>query len=760
MKSLWRSFAGGEITPELFGRLDLTKYQTGLARCRNFRTLPHGPAERRPGLRFIVEAKSAEPPMGVGAPDNSAVRLIPFSFSADQTAVLEFGHNYIRFVINGSALLEDPVAVASVSGSTVNTTGAHGFVTGDDVFVGGRFVRVVVVDADTFNVVDRWGASVTVDPSAATAARVYTVVTPYAAADLADLHYAQDSDVLTLTHPGYEARELRRTAAVNWSLSVVSFAPTLSPPTGVNVVPTVGTAGNQNPQSYCVTCVASDNVTESLASSVVSTSNNLTVSGNYNTVVCASVPGYRYNFFKKRGGTFGYIGQVYASGATVSIIDDNVTPDTTKTPPEDIYTLNTADGKYPSAVTHFEQRRVFAATAEAPQTIWATRSGTASNLTSSVPSQDDDGMQFRIASQQQNAIRHLLPLSDLIVLTVGGEFRVYADGGGALTPTGFSVKPQGYSGASNAQPALTSGSILYVQAQGSRVREMAYNWQSNSYASIDISVMAPHLFDGYTTTALVYSRAPVQTLYAIRSDGALLGLTYVPEQQVYGWHRHDTDGAFESACVVSEGAEDVLYVVVRRQVNARTVRYIERLGSTSWVDQADAFYVDSGLTYRGDGGVMVTVLSGLHHLEGKEVQILTDGATHPPRTVVNGAITLDYEALVVHAGLGYTSDLVTLPLAAQELPASGQGVMKNVNGVRLRVARSSSVKAGPTLDRLTEYPSRDVADPFDSPPALRSAEMRFSIGPSWNSDGQVCVQQTEPLPLTVLSVALDVAPGG
>jgi hypothetical protein len=231
----------------------------------------------------------------------------------------------------------------------------------------------------------------------------------------------------------------------------------------------------------------------------------------------------------------------------------------------------------------------------------------------------------------------------------------------------------------------------------------------------------------------------------------------VPEQQVYAWHQHSTDGLFESAAVVSEGLEDVLYVVIRRTVNGRSVRYIERLRSRLFVDQADAFFVDSGLTYDGPP---VTALTGLHHLEGKTVQILADGAVEPAKPVVDGAITLEFPASVVQVGLGYDSDLITLPLALEGAEATAQGRTKNINGVAIRVTQSSLVKAGPTLDRLTEFPAREVTDPYGSPPALRTGELRFAIGPSWNSDGPVCVRQDQPLPLTVLSMALDFATGG
>ena len=829
MKTLLRSFAGGEITPELYGRLDLTKYQTGLALCRNMTTLPHGPAARRPGFRFVAEVQNSNPLLPPGA-TNLRTRIIPFVYSADQAVVIELGDYKARFYVNGAAVLQSsgPV-ITSIVGSTVTTVIAHGFSTGDDVRIGNRFHRITVTGANTFTTADRWGSPTTA--SGTGAIRVYTLTTPWPVDAVFQLRFTQDADVMTITHPAYPAQELQRVLSSFWSLSTVGFTPSGTIPTGLTVTATVGTAGNQNPQSYVITSVQADGITESLPSPPVSTNNNLTVSGNFNTLRWTPAVGvYRYRLYKQRGGTYGYIGQaplitgeiissitratttatlttatphglatgdvVTVSGAvpvqfngtytiTVSsttvftytmasapasnattvgsyvaieaIVDDNVLADTSVTPPEDVYELNTASGQYPTAVTHYEQRRWFAAPSDEPQAIYATRTGTLSNLTSSTPSQDDDALKFRIAAQQNNSIQHLVPLADLIALTGGGEFRIYADNAPAITPTSLSIKPQGFSGSSEVRPALTNNSALYVQAQGSRMRELAYNWEASAYSSMDVSIMAPHLFNGYTVRDMAYSRAPVPTLWCVRSDGALLGLTHVPEQQVYGWHQHVTDGLFESVCVVPEASEDVLYVTVRREVDGRTVRYIERLQTRIFVDQEDAFFVDSGLSYYG---TPVSSVSGLWHLEGKQVQILADGSVHPVRTVSGGSITLDASYSVVHVGLAYTSDLQTLPLALEGAAAAGQYLRKNINGVALRVTQSNLVKAGPSFAKLTEYPARDHTDPYGSPPALRTGELRFAVSPSWNSDGAVCVRQDQPLPLTVLGIALDVATGG
>lgn len=825
-KFLLRSFAGGEITPELAGRIELTKYQTALALARNVVTLPHGPATRRPGLRFVTEAKDSTHP----------VRLIPFAYSATATVVLEFGHYYVRFHSNGATALEASIAITSISGGLVNTATAHGYSTYDWVYIGGRVHRVFATSPGNFSTIDLWGnASVA---SGTSVARVYTLESPYSSADLADLHYAQSADVLTLTHPNYPVYELTRLAATSWTLTIPNFAPPSAAPDGVSATATVAVSTNLTQAKYVVTAVQSDGVTESMPSASASATNNLTLAGNFNTLTWNAVDGAaRYNVYKLRGGAYGYIGQVSAQAGTtkaiatifrnfpigdskkvyvtttaahgfttgdrvfitgtgassldgvwsvtvtsstqfnytsasrstqykttgtasipsLQLVDDNVLPDTTRTPPEDIITLNAGSNDYPTTVTYHEQRRWFAGTNDKPQVLWATRTGTDANLTSSIPTREADAMEIKIASLQNNQIRHLVPLSDLIAFTAGGEWRLYADGVPAITPTSISIKPQGYSGSNNVMPVVTSGSILYVQAQGSRVREIAYNWESNAYKSIDITIMAPHRFNGFTLTDLAYSRAPEQMLWAVRNDGTLLGLTYVPEQQVYGWHAHDTSGYFESVTVVAENNEDALYAVVRRTIAGRTVRYVERLNTRIFSDQEDAFYVDSGLTYDGSP---VSSLSGLYHLEGQQVSILADGAVHPVRTVTGGAITLDYAASVIQVGLAYTSDIRTLPLAIEGAQAAGQGTMKNVNKVHLRVTQSSLVKAGPSFDKLREYPARAVTDPYGSAPALRTGEISLGVDPSWNTDAAICVRQTDPLPLTILSMTLEVAVGG
>lgn len=770
-KLLHRSFAGGEITPELFGRVDLTKRQTGLKLAQEAIVLPHGPVVRRPGRRHVNQAKNA----GTGA--DQQVRLMPFSFSANQTMVLEFGHQYVRFHTLGGTLLE---AAKNVTGVTyanpaVFDAVGHGYLNGEWVYctvsadplvdlLYDRYCIIANKTNDTFELTDLDGNPISTlgmtgyASGELTVARVYTVTTSYSGADVFDLHFAQNADTITIVHPSYAAAELARVSATSWTLTTVTFGTPMTAPAGLTVLATNAAGGKLTDQYYVVTSVDDDGVTESLASAPASDNNDLTLQGNYNTISWSAVAGaYRYRVYKLRGGIYGLVGETDA----LSVVDDNILPDTLTTPPEDFLELNTGAGDYPAATCYHEQRRWFGGIDDAPQTVFGTRNGTESNLTSSVPSQDDDGLRFRIASNTQNAILHLVPLSDLLALTAGGVWRIFSDGSPAITPTSLSIKPQDYMGANNVQPILASNTMLYVQARGSRIREMAYTADvdyTSVLKSTDVCIMAPHLFNGYTITQIAYSRSPDQILWAVRSDGMLLTLTYVPEQQVYAWARAVETGV-ESVCVVGEGNEDVVYMVTSRTLRGVATRNIERLNTRIFTDQALAFFVDSGMQLDlGEDGA--TVARGLWHLEGETVTILADGAVEPEQVVTDGTLTFDESVRYLSVGLPYTTDIETLPIASEGAADGLQGTMKNVVAVHLRVGQTSMFEVGPTFAKLTPNRSRLVSDDYGSPPSLQDIETRIGISGAWTTDGGVCVRQSQPLPLNLLSMTMEVQAGG
>jgi len=333
IKTFTRSFAGGEITEEMAARVDLIKNQTGLALCCNFKVLPHGPIENRAGFEYVIETKFS---------DRESV-LIPFLFSNQQAYALEFGDAYMRIHVNGGVLLNSAQSIASATNASpgVFTKNAHGYTNGrwlyfSDVVgmdqLGGRFMIVTDVTTNTFRLTDL--AGVAFDTTALGAfvsgnmAPVYEIVTPYADEHLADIHYTQSADVLTLVHPTYPVQEVKRLGATNWTITSPTFAPTISAPAAPTV--TVGAGSGSIDYEYVTTAIAADGLEESLASPSDSVTNNLAGAGAFNTIVTATVAGaVRYNVYRLISGLYGYIGQTDGGDFT----DDNILPDTSKTPP-------------------------------------------------------------------------------------------------------------------------------------------------------------------------------------------------------------------------------------------------------------------------------------------------------------------------------------------------------------------------------------------------------------------------------------------
>jgi len=508
--------------------------------------------------------------------------------------------------------------------------------------------------------------------------------------------------------------------------------------------------------SYKVTAVAED-FTESIASSSVTVTNNLFVAGACNTITWTKVAGaIRYNVYKEQSGLYGYIGQVEQPAdptTTASFKDDNIAPDIGRTTPifgSDLVTAN----NYPGAVGYYEQRRCFGGTNTQPQAVWMTASGTESNLSYHLPTLDSDRIFFQVAARESNTIRHIVPLQQLVLLTNSAEWRVTSVNGDALTPYTISVKPQSFIGSSNVQPIIVNTSLIYCAARGGHIREMGYNWQANGYITGDLSLRAAHLFDDYEIRDMAYAKSPQPMLWFVSNNGKLLGLTYVPEEQIGSWHQHDTDGEFESCAVIAEGEEDYLYVIVKRTINSVTKRYVERMETRNFTSLASSWFVDSGLT-RTAAGTESTV-SNLGHLENKVVSVVVNGKVQPSKKVIGGSITLTTPATVgqiITVGLPYTSDLQTLPMILNT-EAFGQGIVKNVNKVAMRVYRSSEFYIGPDANRLVK------SNVYTTTPSLLTEEVDVMIPPSWASGGQVLLRQTDPLPITVVNMSVEVAIGG
>jgi len=1116
-----RSFAGGEIGPDMYGRIDADRYQTGAARVRNMVSKPQGPVQSRPGLQFVQEVKDS----------TKKVSLRTFKYSDSQAYALEIGAGYIRIYQNGSVLTNVgqsyPSYIPSVNLSSVVTgtsvvtlASTHAFSTGDPIRFTeatpgtnvlpkplrvGQTYYVRVVTSNSISLADTAakaasgvpadlvkintigsnlsgcrihrqytaGDVVTYTPVGGTlgtyatnvflpnkhsedlptqnstqpwyrmpASNVYEIYNNFAEADLADLHYVQSNDVMTIVHPAYAPQELRRYGARKWALEQARFAPRCATPENIVATPRYGertsidffSAGNpiewtissgqlpvrfycQNKQnlaagdvlwisgclwnlvdnarsllyadtstggssiassnfgilqtyqtgiqlqrnlfcsitnsggqilincnephllqpgavvgfsmglstpgasgtlgtaygissyqsvkywivsvsdstfkisttnpltgaptyvsfvstntypmryvvfngvaqqvldiatldnSYKVTACHADG-SESETSTELSIRNNIFSYGAYNTIHWDAVVGSptnnlsvnyeapsSYRVYKLDAGIYGLIAQVplyatetatvtveYGSYVTVNwpnhplsdndpivlseiVFGGNLTfvapgvvyyvrridtgpengkfylslePDSNafvQSVPQASVTctlrrkyfvrddaLPTDAGnaapiidkvfqganQYPGAVTYFEQRRVFAGSLNNPQNVWMTKTSTEGDFSYRLPVVSDDRVAFRLAAREGFRIRHLVPMSSLLLLTESGEWRVTSINTDSLTPTSLSVRPQSYVGSNNVQPAVVNNVVLFAAARGGHVRELGFSNEQQSYITGDLSLRAAHLFDDYQILDMAVAAAPMPLVWMVSSSGKLLGLTYIPEERITGWHSHDTDGVFESICVVPEGDEDRLYACVKRTIGGVDKRYVERMAPFKVQALADVRYSDSWVSY---SGAPTQTISGLSHLNGKTVSILADGKVHPHKVVSGGLVTLDYAASNVAVGLPYTAELHTLPATIQ-IDGFGTGRTKNVGRSWLRVYESPGFEIGTAESGMT--PSASYADSQ----TMTSGVVEVTVPPAWTQDGQVVLQQDNPVPLTVIGMTFEVSVGG
>jgi hypothetical protein len=209
-------------------------------------------------------------------------------------------------------------------------------------------------------------------------------------------------------------------------------------------------------------------------------------------------------------------------------------------------------------------------------------------------------------------------------------------------------------------------------------------------------------------------------------------------------------GIVESITAIPSGAEDQVYVAVRRTINGATVRHIEYLKSLQFGGViTDAFFVDSGLTYDGSA---TSTITGLNHLEGETVSVLADGSAHADKVVSGGTITLDRDAQKVHIGYGYTSTIETLRLEGGANDGVSQGKIKRIHGVTIRFLESVGAELGPDLDNLDRIPFRDSSMPMDEAVPIFTGDKEIFFPSGYDNDARIVVRQTQPLPMTVTAI--------
>ena len=718
------SFAGGEISPALWGRTDWERYAVSLKTCLNFMVMPYGGLKNRPGTKFECAVQDS----------SVSGRLIPFSYSTTQTYVLEMGDKCCRILKNG-ALLGTGNEISDLSAYAAGTTYAAG-----DYVASGGLAYVSRVASNTGHTPASsptyWLPVVT----NADGEVVITLITPWAVADLPLLKYTQSADVLTICHPSYVPQQISRVAETAWT--VAAFAAYAGPFDDVNdntsvtiyasaVSGSVTLTGSGSPfastdvgkmiyleqQTAGRAWLAGESIS---AAGVIRRANGKYWSSLASGTCGSNRPGEDLPKHKDKwddgGVNWAYLHPGFGWATITAYTDANTVAATvvSRIPDGCVGSGNTtykwAKGAwnsvngYPGCTTYHQQRHVFGGSPGFPQHIWLSRTGDYVHFGKSSPLLDDDVLIYPLSSRQVNSVRHITALGRaLIGFTSDSIWAIRgSDNQGVLTPTTVQADPQGFLGASDVAPLSIGNALVYVQDKGQAIHDLAYSYVDDAFGGEDLSLFANHLVEGYEVVDWCYQCVPYGIIWVVRSDGALLGLTYNQKQKVIAWHQHDIGGDVEACCCVSEGNEDVVYLLVKRTINSATVRYIERLASRQFDSIEDAFFVDCGLSYDGwnTGSTTITLSGGTTYGYGEEIDITASAAlfAYPATTDVGD------EIVYVDDGIRYA-----IRITSTSSTTAAKGIPSKTIPAAYRSARADWGFARSTMAGLSHLEGQTVA---------------------------------------------------
>lgn len=556
----------------------------------------------------------------------------------------------------------------------------------------------------------------------------YEVASPYGAADLDRLRWTQSADVLFLACPGHAPRMLSRTGHTAWTLTL--FEPEDGP--------------------YLDVDLSDTSLTPSAAGGAVT--------------ITASAPVFAATDVGRllrigHDGAWGWCRiTAVASGteAAAAVKGDFAAAAATVTWRLGAWSDTTG---WPECVTIHQGRLVWGATRTAPDTVWLS---TAAGYTDYAPTMTDgvvagdNAITLTSADDRVNAVRWLASAHGrLIAGTSGGPFAIEPAGDGPLMPSNAAMRRGHVAGAAAVPPARVGGSLAYASRTRGRLWQLAYDWTAEGYSAPALSLAAAHLA-GRGIRAMAYQHEPWSVLWLVLDDGMLAGVTHVPELQILAWHRHaigGTDARVLSLAVVPGPDRDELWLLVERTVDGAVRRHVEVMEApfapSAPDDQAGAAFVDAHLTYDGPP---VEELAGLDHLEGETVQVLADGALHPPRLVQGGAIALQGAASRVVAGLACPFRFLGLDLQLTLADGSTLGRPRRIDQVTIHRLDSLGGRVGIDGAPLETLPIRQDSDPIGEAPRWQSGTSAVRVGAGWARAVAVVVENADPLPMTITAI--------
>jgi len=651
------SFTSGEISPSLYARTDLARYQSAVKKLLNFIPMQYGGVRNRAGFKAIPCAfnQFLWPFYAYGSP-----KMIPFSRSENENIIIIVGWGAFRFIKNGElvTLPKKPITGVTNASVAVVTCTAHGYSNGDKILITGvsglsqvnnREFYISNKTTNTFELYfyDRDLSLQAVDSTnygayinGGGAYKIYEVANDYEAAvdeqnDEAAvdeqnvlIDYVQSVDLMILTHEKYPPKYLRYFGDTNWTHGdyQINRGAFQAKNTTNNTV--VYDRANNRLYSHPYGVFSDYNIGQYIeletndfgvawGAGVAVGVGDIRRAGDhfYKSLSLATTGSLRPTWTSGSGSDGGVEWQYVHSGKGIAkitsfvsirevvVIEIETIPEGCNLgarTPSNRWSMGAFGGNqgYPKAVNFYQERLVFGGTKAQPETVFTSSVGAYDDFGTSSPLKDDDALTFTIAGRKLNKIKFIEGVQDLLCFTSSGENLIAGGSNYVLTPSTLSVRPQSNYGCAEVKPVLVGSNVVFVHQNGSTLLDMGFSADSAAQSGLiadDITLLANHLFLGKNIIRLMYQQSPDNVLWALRDDGVLLSCTYLRSQQVVAWAQHTTDGIFRDVCVIQENGKDRLYAIVERN----GIGSVEVLADRDIATIYDSFFVDSGYSYDG-----------------------------------------------------------------------------------------------------------------------------------------------------------------
>jgi len=314
----------------------------------------------------------------------------------------------------------------------------------------------------------------------------------------------------------------------------------------------------------------------------------------------------------------------------------------------------------------------------------------------------------------------------------------------ALTATNFNIKTAGAAG-------------IFVDRSGTRLYEVSMRGSetiADDYLTEDLNVLTPDLNEAGIKRIAVQFK-PDMRFHVIRNDGTASMVVYDAAENVLAWLEIKTDGIIEDVVILPGSVEDQVYYCVARTINGETVRFREK-----WAMENEAIggsitkLSDAHITY---DGASTDTITGLDHLEGREVTIWADGKDCGTATVSGGSITLSDPASQVVVGLAYDGFFKSTKLSKLDFNDVRLGERRIIGayGLVLQNTHHLGLRIGTDPDNMSDLPQQVKGRNVDEHEIFTQLDDdETSFDGVYDSDTRICLAAASPRPAGVKAVSV------